>query len=214
MQRWGPRQPPYQRHRWFREGRTVGWGRKALPSYHMDSTADEILCPEANTVLLTDEIDDYLARKVIYSLMYLNATLPMATPIYLVIASGGGDLFAGQAIADAVRIVAKNREVHGRVVGYAMSAAVFPLLSCTTRTASRHAFLMVHGLDSLNHGDIRSQEAEMALNKKLAIMHGEQLAERTGKPLSYWEPILADHMPHYYTATEALEEGLIDTVEG
>jgi ATP-dependent protease ClpP protease subunit len=172
-------------------------------------TAEDFLCEKARSVLLVGDIDEWVSRKTIFSLYALgdgNIDLVLATP--------GGDPFPAQAIADTIEALrADGATVRGLVRGYCMSAGIIPLLACTERVAAQHSMLMIHGPTEIRVGDIRNMEAEQDAMKKLVGSLAKRLAERTRHDEAYWSALLCDHCPHYYTALEALEEGLVDRIE-
>ena len=175
------------------------------------NTAEDFLCESAGIVTLCGEIDEWLTRKVIYSLYYLHGL--GRGEITLAITSAGGSVLDAHGIADTIAdVVRRGTRVIGRVHGLAMSAAIFPLLACSTRVASRNAMLMIHGLEGIQIADVRNQEADLVANTKLVAIQAEILGSRSNKPIDYWLPVLKDRLPTYYTATEALEWGLIDEV--
>ena len=172
---------------------------------------NDALVPGSRIVHLCGEVDEDLTRKVINGLYALNVQ-ESSCPIDLLITSGGGGLLEAQAIADAIADIATRFTVNGYVRGQAMSAAMYPLLACTKRFATRSSVLMVHGFTDGVQGDMRHVEVTQAINQKLVLEGARMFALRTGKPESYWLPILRDHLPRYYMAEEAVEEGLIDDI--
>lgn len=94
------------------------------------------------TILLSGEIGDSLADRVISGLRMMPGT----KPVTLLINSGGGDDDACRAIIGAIRM--HSAPIHGLVVGVAESAAAWIFEVCKHRTMTSHSSLMFHLGDS------------------------------------------------------------------
>ena len=181
----------------------------ATESGRPSTTAEDFLVREQRTVLLVGEIDEWSARKTMFSLYSLVGE----DRIHLVINSPGGSVFDGHAIYDTIRrMVVRGNTVEGYVAGHAMSIAVFPLLACSHRVMSTNAMLMVHGMESFKVGDVRDMEADADGANKILDIQARMLAERSNCSFEYWRDILKVHTPQYMTAGEALSLGLVDEV--
>lgn len=139
--------------------------------------------------------------------------------ILLLITSQGGSAEAGNALIRAIRHAQlKGCHVIGEVRGYAMSMGSIILQACDSRFAAPEDILMIHGGTSSAIGDIRNQEADIALSRKIMHTYADFIAARntskdeTFHKSDYWRKLLADNFPHYYFGEEALEFGLIDEV--
>ena len=175
-------------------------------------TAEDFLIAKSRTVTMVGEIDEWVARKVMFSLHSLaDAT---GNPITLIINSGGGEVFEAHGMYDTIMSLRREGAViNGRVHGYAMSAAILPLMACTTRTMTNSGVLMIHGLREIRAGDVRNMEADQDCMNKTVEIQARMLAERTHRDHAFWKELLRDQLPRYYIGAEALEAGLVDSIE-
>ena len=173
--------------------------------------AEGFLVRPSRHVLLIGEIDEWWSRRAQYALYALAADGVDKAPITIVINSDGGGVYEAHGVCDTIRTLRdQGYTVHGRVHGHAMSAAVLVLQACTTRTITQYGLLMVHGAVSARKGDAREMEAERDASTKTIEIQARIMEERTGGD---WHELLRDQLPHYYTAREALEMGLVDAIE-
>lgn len=173
----------------------------------------ELVCAEARLIQLPGHIDEAVAQRINRGFYELAKQGDAA--ITLLISSGGGGVYAATSIADTIAHVRSisSVKVVGRVHGYAMSAAIYPLLACDERESSPNAMFMVHGMRDSQLGlDMNAMRAEQAANEELVRMQSEWLGARTKRAASDWIAILNESTPRYYTAAQALEEGLVDSV--
>lgn len=171
----------------------------------------ELVNTEERIVYLCGEIDEYMARNVVMGLYSLKAK--NNSRIRLLISSGGGSLWWGNSITDAIRDIRLNGvQVDAHVFGWSCSAAMFPLLASDRRTASPNAILMVHGMRDVASGDMRNIDTEQALNQRLVAQQAKMLASCSRTEYEEWMHKLRDSLPIYYSAEEAVAEGLIHAV--
>ncbi len=83
------------------------------------------------------------------------------TPIWLHIYSGGGDLFAGFAIADQIKTI--RSPVYSVIEGMCGSAATLISLPCSRRFITPNSFLLIHQLSSSMWGTYEKFKDEMIL---------------------------------------------------
>jgi len=83
------------------------------------------------------------------------------TPIWLHINSGGGDLFAGFAIADQIKTI--HSPVYSIVEGVCASAATLLSLPCSRRFITPNSFMLIHQLSSVMCGTHEQLKDEMIL---------------------------------------------------
>lgn len=172
----------------------------------------ELVCTEARLINLCGVIEELLVQRVVRGLYQLACTGP--EPITLLISSEGGSVYDANAIVDAIVDVRKRGvEVTARVHGYAMSAAVFPLLVATHRIATPSSIIMVHGMTSGNVGDLRSLKVEQGHNDWLMEQQAAVLGKYSHRDAEFWRGLLVECIPNYYDAAQALEMGLIDGVD-
>jgi len=138
-------------------------------------------------------------------------------PIRLIIASIGGEAFPGFAMIRAIRAAQRRGiRVIGEVNGCACSMAFFMLQSCDERRMGTLDVLMAHGVTTGLIGDMKNIEAE---TKLLNHWHTEWSRIVAGRckgdynEAGYWFEVFRDNTPCWYTADEALEMGLVDTVD-
>lgn len=138
-------------------------------------------------------------------------------PITLAIASDGGEVFEGIALHNVLRDVKSaltpGVPLVGVVTGNCFSMASYILQACDYRYAAPTSFLMVHGISQRNFSfDEKDGERNMALLKQLRGILSTGYAQRSGKPLEFWEDMLQTNTPNYFTAAEAFDLGLIDEI--
>lgn len=129
-------------------------------------------------------------------------------PITLCINSGGGSVFDAFAMMSALR--AHDAKVTARVDGIAASAASFLLAAADEVIMSSVAWIMIHDATTYEYGraeDLRKTADWMdRINDQLAGIYAKR-CKRTKD-----EFVDAMHETTWYTADEALELGLIDSV--
>lgn len=127
----------------------------------------------------------------------------------LSINSPGGDVFAGIAIYNALRM--HGADVNVRIMGVAASAASLIAMAGTTITMPENTFLMVHNpwTFAMGNADELRDMADV-LDKISSSLVGTYVA-RTGKSEDEIKQMLADET--WLTATEAVEAGFADEVE-
>lgn len=129
-------------------------------------------------------------------------------PITLCINSGGGSVFDAWAMMSALR--AHDAKVTARVDGVAASAASFLLAAADEVIMSSEAWIMIHDATGRCCGraeDMRKTADWMdRVNDQLAGIY----AKRCNKPKD--EFANAMHETTWYTADEALDIGMIDSV--
>lgn len=157
-------------------------------------------------------IDEKMAERVIKSILYLQS-LDAEQPITAWIHSGGGVVTAGMAIYDTLRSV--QCPIQTRCLGLAASMAAVLLAAGTKghRTSTPHARILIHqplmpgrfiGVAS----EIQIQAEEMLrmqawVNEVLSFLSGQDL-----------EKVQLDtDRDNYMTAKEAMDYGLIDTID-
>jgi ATP-dependent Clp protease protease subunit len=143
----------------------------------------------------------------------MQLSMEGSDPIRLIINSPGGAVNGAMAVLDAMEL-AKQRGVRfiGVVQGDASSAALVILQGCDERIAGRYSVLMAHGSHGVSNGDRRRQAA---IDKYVNIVHkqtAQLFALRTKRSYDEWLKIFEDETPNFYSAEEALMEGLVDRI--
>jgi ATP-dependent Clp protease protease subunit len=164
---------------------------------------------DARIVVVGGQIDDALANAVCSQLLVL-AALDRRREISLYINSPGGSVDAGFAIYDTMQSLDSDIVTVG--MGLAASMGQFLLVAGTPgkRFAMRHSQILMHqplGQMSGVASDILVHADHVAYLRRLMA---ERIALHTGQSE---ERIMADFdRDRWFTATEALEYGMIDAV--
>ncbi len=159
-------------------------------------------------ILLSGEVNEELAEKIVRQLLILEADSDK--PIYIYIDSPGGDVDAGFAIFDTIRFI--NAPVYTVGWGLVASAAALILLAAPKerRLGLLHSHYLIHQPSSGMKGvatDIEIHAAEIAKTKaKLNVI----ISEETGTPL---DKVSKDTDRDYWLSSdEAKDYGLISRV--
>src|SRR6266545_2062004 len=191
-----------------------GFAAPAAPGVHL---AGRLL--DARIVVVGGQIDDTLANTVCSQLLVLDALDPGSArgsggvprrDITLYINSPGGSVDAGFAIYDTMRSL--DSDVATVAMGLAASMGQFLLVAGTAgkRYALRHSQILMHqplGQMSGVASDILVHADHVAYLRRLMA---ERIAVHTGQPQ---ERIVEDFdRDRWFTATEALEYGMVDAV--
>jgi len=128
--------------------------------------------------------------------------------IHLRINSPGGDMFAGQAIAQALR--EHPAQIVGHVDGLAASAATHVACACDETVIAAGAMYMIHKSWSFAMGDSDDMLATAALLQKADGIQVKGYMLKTGKP----EQQITDWIgaETWFTADEAVEHGFVDAI--
>lgn len=162
-------------------------------------------------IFLSGGVDDFMANRIIASLLYLDSE-DSSKPIYIYINSPGGSVTAGLAIYDTIKHI--KSEVVTICVGLAASMGAF-LLSAGTpgkRIALPHARIMIHQPLGGTQGRRQATDIEIEANEILRIKKqlNELMAKHSGQTV---EQIEKDtDRDNFMSAEEALKYGLIDKV--
>ena len=138
-------------------------------------------------------------------------------PINVVFHSYGGDVFESIAVWDSIMqarnsLVGQRGTMNGLCSGYAMSAASYLLQAFDVRRMTEHSYMMVHGISQGGYGDAKVMEQNNKILKLMRDSYAEAFTVRSHKPRKFWDKIMADGTPLYFTAKESLELGLIDEI--
>lgn len=168
-----------------------------------DPLAEKFL--KTRQILLSGEINEDLAEKIVRQILILEAD--SSDPIYIYIDSPGGDVDAGFAIFDTIRFV--NAPVYTIGMGLVASAAALILLASPKerRLGFPHSHYLIHQPSSGMKGvatDIEIHANEIAKTKAKI---NEIIAQETGTAL---EKVVKDTDRDYWlSAEEAVTYGLI-----
>jgi ATP-dependent Clp protease protease subunit len=161
------------------------------------------------TIYFTGNITPRSADRLIKSIHYLSGL--HEDPITIQITSGGGDVYSGLAIIDAINTA--KCDIYIRAIGLNASMAIPIIASGRQRIATENAIFMYHGASAgLPYDKLPSIESDIKHIKKLNSRLDRLMAKYTDKPYIFWNKI-GKHMDHFFDAEEAMEYGLVDTIE-
>lgn len=169
----------------------------------------------SRTLYLSDEIEDHSARKLSMELQLL-ANTSITEPIKVVITSPGGVVLPGLAIFDEMIELQKKHglDITTHVAGYAASMGAIVLQAGNKRTAFKNSRILIHEVSTFKFfSQDRSSDLEDQLKetKKLEEILFSILANKTKKPVAELRT-LCRKTDVWFSATEAMEFGLIDEV--
>ena len=168
-------------------------------------------------VILSTGIDECTSSEFINEIMILITE--SKEPIRVIISSPGGDLLDGLTIIRAIQYAQKmGIEVTGEVFGHALSMAFIILQACNKRIMGEGDFIMCHGFFTVSTTDRKGREAEDKWLKDAEEYICRMIAKHNNSKhkefqvSDYWHVLMAEETPNYYTASEALDMGLVDEV--
>ncbi|GIM90987.1 ClpP family protease [Paractinoplanes toevensis] len=160
-------------------------------------------------IVLGSEVDDPIANRLCGQLLLLSAEDPRGD-ISLYINSPGGSVSAGLAIYDTMRLI--PNDVSTLALGLAGSMGQFLLTAGTPgkRFALPHAQVLMHQGSAGFGGTAADVEIYADQLERIGTLLLRLTAEHTGQPLEKVE--VDSRRDRWFTATEALDYGLIDHV--
>jgi len=133
-----------------------------------------------------------------------------AQTIHLRINSPGGDVFAGQAIAQAIR--EKTATIVAHVDGLAASAASWVALACDQVLMAEGGFFMIHRANTIAMGDAEEMHATGALLEKVDAVLCSSIARQTGNTEEQVATWMAAET--WFNAEEAVANGFAEAISG
>ena len=174
-----------------------------------ESLAEKLL--DTRQLFLTGGVDEKVARKVIASLLMLEANDP-EKPITLFVNSPGGSVNDGFAIYDTIRFI--RPDVHIVCSGLCASIATVILVATEKafRTSLPNTRFLIH--QPLIYGQVQGQASDLEITAteilKTRGKINDLLSEECEQPL---EKVQKDTQRDFWmNAEEALEYGLISKV--
>ena len=150
-------------------------------------------------------VDEMLRRERLSRM--LPDSFPMI-PIWLHLQSDGGELYPAISLAETIPTVPSP--IYGIIEGCVASGASFVALACTKRFMQPGALLMVHQIQSMIGGsfavfqdEMKALETLMAWVVQFYTSHSRLTKETVAEMLK---------RNSYFSASEALEAGLIDAI--
>lgn len=159
-----------------------------------------------NTLYVYDIIDkDYgvSALGVIEAINNINADT-----LNIRINSPGGDVFEARAIKSALRNFGGKKIAY--IDGLCASAATSIALECDEIIMASDGFFMIHNAHALTYGDKNRLLEMVALLEKFEQAIVKEYTEKSGKSES--EIVNMMNAETWMTATEALENGFVDSI--
>ncbi len=132
----------------------------------------------------------------------------MSGTVHLRVNSPGGDVFAGQAMAQAIREYADDIVVH--VDGLAASAASYVAIAGSKVVMAPGAMLMIHDAWTFAIGNGEELRQTAALLDKIDGSIAEAYAAKSGKPAADFAALMDAET--WFTAQEAIDQGLADEI--
>lgn len=130
------------------------------------------------------------------------------TPIWLHIYSGGGEIFAGLAIADQLKQI--KTPIYSIVEGYCASAGTLISLACTKRFIQPSSFMMIHQLSGMVWGTYEELKDDMHIRDMLMGLLVTFYSERTTMSIDTVSELLQRNS--WFNAQECIERGLVDGI--
>lgn len=171
------------------------------------TVADRLL--DARIVMLTDEVSDESAHRVIAELLALSADDP-ESDICMFVNSPGGAVLAGLGIYDVMQLI--PNDVVTVATGFA--ASMGQVLLCAGAPGKRFALPNAQVLMHEGSAGIGGSAADVAIQAANLVATLDQLrriiAHHTGQPL---EQVVADvGRDRWFDAEQAREYGFVDAV--
>ena len=135
-------------------------------------------------------------------------------PLDFIVSTWGGSAADMFSIYDVMRMVRDDCEISTLGLGKVMSAGVLLLAAGTKgqRKIGKNCRVMLHGVQSGQHGNISDLENEMAEAKWTQERLVSCLTEETKMTKRHIKKLLAKRMNVYFTAEEAVELGIADEI--
>lgn len=179
--------------------------------YYCNMTKSNI---ENNTILFNTDIYGQ------YQVDQLASSLSMSSgDIELVINSPGGDVFTGSALSALISNEVNNgRKIKTVGIGLVASAATFMLLAGSEVTMQEDAFLMVHQPFSYGGGNSDDLRKDADLLDKIeniiVNIYARKMMQNKGMDEDEAKKKSKEYVQNetWFTAQEALEAGLIDSI--
>ena len=195
--------------------------------------ADEITTKNASDpriIGICGDLDEEKAGDLMYGIMSLlddgttytiknpNSENPDITtnyePFEFIISTLGGSAQEMFGLHDLMRAVREKCEIHTVGLGKVFSAGTLLLASGSKghRKIGKNCRVMIHSVVSGNHGSIHSLENEMDEIRWVQDRYIEAMVQETNMSKSHLKKILNRKVNAYFTAEEAVELVIADTI--
>lgn len=154
-------------------------------------------------------VDAHMAEYLMKGLHLFRLARSTNEPVTIIMNNCGGDWYHGMAIYDFIRTC--HFKVNMEVYGHVMSMGSIILQAADKRSMSPESKMMIHdGYMSMADIHPRSFERWAEESKKIRQRMYEIYASRSSSTAKYWEKQCA--FDKFYTAKEAVQEGLADNI--
>ena len=135
-------------------------------------------------------------------------------PFEFIISTLGGSAQEMFGLHDLMRAVRDQCEIHTVGLGKVFSAGTLLLASGSKghRKIGKNCRVMIHSVISGNHGSIHNLENEMDEIRWVQDRYIEAMVSETSMSKSHLKKILNRKVNAYFTAEEAVELGIADTI--
>lgn len=163
---------------------------------------------ESRTVIISDEINQEVAGRVISELTALAAASD--TPVTIYINSPGGHVDSGHAIYDTIRFITPRV----RMIGTGWVASAGALIYLAVPKEDRYCLPNTRFLLHQPAGGVNGRESDVAIEAEQIVKMRERLnqiiARETGQPL---EKVARDTERNFWlTAEDAFDYGLVGRI--
>jgi len=165
-------------------------------------------------IYIKGEIDEDTADRVMKALdMFCNSNDQKKDNVITIkINSGGGEIYSGLAIIDAIEAAKKKKfKIITKASGAAMSMAAWILASGSKRYATRNTFIMIHQGWYDSYGNWQETKKEHKHNEALEKRCWDLLSEYTKTSAKKWEEKCVKGS-WYMDAEEAKTLNIIDDI--
>jgi ATP-dependent Clp protease, protease subunit len=160
-------------------------------------------------IFLVTPIDSQIANLIVAQLLFLDHD-DQDADISIYINSPGGEVYAGLAIYDTIRMIRPDVRTYCVGMGASMAAVLLAAGTPGKRYALPNSRIMIHQGSAGFRGNVPDIEIAARETLTLTTTLTEILAEHTGQT---FDKVKADTQRDYYmTGVQAKEYGLVDEV--
>jgi ATP-dependent Clp protease protease subunit len=169
---------------------------------------DDKIDLQARRLMLDQDITAPLMGRFIRALQVMSDTDSEA-PITLYINSEGGDVIAGLAFIDALKLF--KAEVNTVAIGEVSSMALMLFLCGKNRAATENAKFLHHQSSSMQDGRLKELKEDIEEMEELEDICTDLLVQNTKKGKKFWEKSV-ENGDFKFNADQALRLGVIHEV--
>lgn len=127
--------------------------------------------------------------------------------------SGGGGVHDGLAIQNAIKKSSVDVHIYIDGIAYSMAAIIALSVKKENLHMARGSMMMIHSVSSGTQGNAKDHRKGALILDKYDSSLCSLISYRTGKTIEDVKAIYLDYEDHFFTAEEALAEGLVDSIE-